>query len=51
MVLVLGALVVNEDDMDPRGVDEMDPRGVKTGASGLKGVCARGGDGADAGVG
>jgi hypothetical protein len=51
MILVLAALVVNEDEMDPRGVDEMDPRGVKTGASGLKGVCARGTDGADAGVG
>jgi hypothetical protein len=51
MILVFAALVVNEDEMDPRGVDEMDPRGAKTGASGLKGVCARGTDGADAGVG
>jgi hypothetical protein len=43
MTLALTALVVNED--------EMEPRGVKTGASGLKGVCACGGDGADAGAG
>jgi hypothetical protein len=51
MMLVLAALVVNEDETDPRGVDEMDPHGVKTGASGLKGVCARGASGADAGAG